>query len=182
MITAKHKKGFGLIEVLLASVITAMMLGALISVGRVALASNQNALERTQAAYLAQQGIEVVRQIRDTNWIDGGTTSWDSLTGNTKLHTVDVANYKLRWDSGRYLLEPDLTSAGEIIDIGGNSFRREIQVQNESQMGTLVPTDGSLTHYARGDSVLRVVVVVKFRDGTKEVSVSEILTNWRPNY
>lgn len=182
MINKKYSKGFGLIEVLLSSVIIAMMLGALITVGRTAIASNENALERVQATYLAQQGIEAVRQIRDTNWIDGDATAWDSLTGSDRLRDTGVANYSLKWDSGRYLLEADPASAGETVSINGNIFKREIQIQNQSQIGTLVPAQGSLTADAISESVLRVIVVVKFRGGTKEVSVSEILTNWRPNF
>jgi len=72
------KKGFGLLEVLLAGVIIITVLGALVLLGRNTINNSTYNQQRTEALFLAQQGIEMVRQIRDSNYIDGNSdTNWN---------------------------------------------------------------------------------------------------------
>jgi len=75
-----HRKGFTLIEVILAiSVLTIAVGGsfALIQQTLISAVLNQSELV---ASYLTQEGIEIVRNIRDNNWLEQRTvpgTSWD---------------------------------------------------------------------------------------------------------
>lgn len=73
-------KSFTLIEVLIAIfLITAGMTGAFNLIQRTAVFSSISS-SRLEAAYLAQEGIELVRNIRDSNWLAG--SPWDQgLTG-----------------------------------------------------------------------------------------------------
>lgn len=48
------------------------------------------------AAYLAQEGIEIVRNIRDTNWVQGNT--WDVLN-NVLTTGSDIYNFDYRSQS-----------------------------------------------------------------------------------
>ena len=72
----KKDSGFTLIESMIAvGLIVTGVVGVLTLVSR-SIGFNGLAFNRLTAANLAQEGIEVVRNIRDTNWING--LSWDN--------------------------------------------------------------------------------------------------------
>lgn len=67
---SRPQRGFGLIEVLLSTAIFIVVVGSLVALSRMAIRNAILATHRTQAFNLAQDGIETVRQMRDTNWLD----------------------------------------------------------------------------------------------------------------
>lgn len=70
------KKGFTLMEVIVAiSILVIGLLGVFFVVQNITFSSQINSSKLT-AAYLAQEGIEMVRNKRDSNWLAG--VSWDS--------------------------------------------------------------------------------------------------------
>ena len=74
------KRGFTIIELMAAIVvITVGILGTYTIVQQIFLATS-NASQRLSAGYLAQEGVENVRNIRDTNWIEG--EAWNNGIGN----------------------------------------------------------------------------------------------------
>ena len=69
------KKGFTMLEVIFAIfVILVGVLGSYTVIQKTISYTYQSSLRLT-AAYLAQEGIEVVRNIRDANWVQG--EAWD---------------------------------------------------------------------------------------------------------
>ncbi|MBU3942409.1 prepilin-type N-terminal cleavage/methylation domain-containing protein [Patescibacteria group bacterium] len=67
----KMKRGFTIIELMAAIIVmTIGILGAYSVVQRVFVITN-SASHRLTAAYLAQEGVENVRNLRDNNWIQG---------------------------------------------------------------------------------------------------------------
>lgn len=157
------------------------MLGALISVGNISLASSENLLARSQAAYLAQEGIEIVRQTRDTNWIDkDNSTQWDSLfwqSNNLVTQPVtdcaapyfpDYNKTKDRWG---------LASGLEKVTINGINFYRSVNLCRDS--GSLLPAK-----VVPADNALVVKVTIQWSDDgiSRTETSSELLTNWRPNF
>ena len=80
MMIKNTKKAFSLIEVLLAATIIVILLYALVAAGRSALRNSSSIHEKAQAILLAQQGLEIVRQIRDTNWIDANQQKWSDFS------------------------------------------------------------------------------------------------------
>jgi Tfp pilus assembly protein PilV len=75
MTTNKYKmkkinfnKGSGLVEILVAVFIITIILGSLVAVASMYLSNAKESLKSTQAAYLASEGIEAVKTIRDTSW------------------------------------------------------------------------------------------------------------------
>ncbi|MFA7253415.1 MAG: hypothetical protein WC107_02585 [Patescibacteria group bacterium] len=85
------KNGFGIIEVLVAATIIIVILAALTSVGKAALTNNSSLQERSNAIYLAQEGLEIVRQIRDSNWIDdqgNNAVGIDGQSRNSEWHDL----------------------------------------------------------------------------------------------
>lgn len=73
---SQFHKGFTLIETLFAILIFSSALIALMTIAGRGIAATANAEQTTTASYLAQEGIEVVRNMRDSNY--NNTASWDS--------------------------------------------------------------------------------------------------------
>ncbi|MEK9156012.1 MAG: hypothetical protein AAB360_01760 [Patescibacteria group bacterium] len=176
----KTKSGFGLLEVLISAVIIMTLLGALVTVGRAAMDTSDHLTERAQAAYLAGEGIEIVRQIRDTNWIDGdNATGWDSLTPDkasalSRITTDgDIAGY-LRLSGDRYYLIADGSANQDATTVDGLEFIRSVRISRPA--GDLLAR--GITN--RDSNALRVDIEVRWRSDSYRLS--EILTNWRPNY
>ncbi len=75
-----RSKGIMMLEVIGAIFILAIGVTAAFALISRSVSSISSARERLIASYLAQEGIELVRNIRDTNWISGD--KWDKgLTG-----------------------------------------------------------------------------------------------------
>lgn len=90
-------KGFTIIEVLFTMLI--ITIGGLATYSMVQqIVSNTFASNyRIAAAYLAKEGIEIVRNTRDTNWLQGAPNWYNGLTGDSGLQEVSgFPNYKRR--------------------------------------------------------------------------------------
>lgn len=68
-ITAPIKKGFSLIEILISFTILSISLIAVTTLISNTIQANQLNTSRLQAYFLAEQGIESIRHVRDTNWL-----------------------------------------------------------------------------------------------------------------
>ena len=64
-----NKKGFTLLEVITAIFILTVGVGGALSLMNQTLSTASIIEQRLIASYLAQEGIEIVRNIRDTNWL-----------------------------------------------------------------------------------------------------------------
>lgn len=185
------KKGFGILEVLVSAVIIIIVLSALVFIGNAALSNSVYTQQRAQAIYLAQEGIEQVRQMRDTNWIDGNnSTQWNALlwnSGKTALtditpalgNTLDVQKGSAPMANRYGLVQTTLPE----ISINGTDYTRSVNV---ASVGSLLPTDisGGANDVNKSITALKITVSVSWvsKMGSKAVSSSEIITNWRPNY
>lgn len=81
-----EKKGFTVIEVLAAMFFIVVGAGAAIALITQTTSVSRIAVSRLTASYLAQEGIEVVRNMRDTNFIGihkGRGGNWKSGRGNS---------------------------------------------------------------------------------------------------
>lgn len=77
----KNRKGFSLPEVMVS---IALLAGVVISSTNLLVSStrsNNSNAERITAFYLAQEGVELVRNIRDSNWLHGLSWQGDSAQG-----------------------------------------------------------------------------------------------------
>ncbi len=79
-----YKKGFGIIEVLIAASIIVAVLSALIAVNNIFISSSSSNIDKLQATFLAEEGIEAVKSIRDYGW----ATKIATLTNNTTYYLV----------------------------------------------------------------------------------------------
>lgn len=108
----KNIKGFSFIEVMLAVFIVTA--GLIVSIQLVTQSLSQTIDSRNQiiASELAQEGVELVRNVRDTNWMTSGSTSFNYFPpGNSSNCRIDYSgsssfvcsqSYQLFLNSGYY--------------------------------------------------------------------------------
>lgn len=180
-------KGFTLIETLVAITILTFSIVATFTASQSGLSSSIESKNQVIGYYLAQEGVEYIRNMRDTNalagnnWLFGIAMSGDpcDLTGTGKSCELDIVTNKI--DScptgpGSCInLVQDQTTGSPTYGMYGTKFRhssgwaatnfkREIQVQN-------VATDEIL-----------VTVTVTWSKGSQPVQkfeVRESLFNWQ---
>lgn len=88
---SKRQSGFFLIEVVIASALIGGVLILLLSLIQDTVEVSQRSLERTQAAYLLEEGVEGVKTIRDHSTTD--TDKWPSIGG-----LINDTTYYLVWN------------------------------------------------------------------------------------
>lgn len=159
----KHfiNSGFTLLETVIAiAILTSSILMVYTAIVRVISYSydNQNQLI---ASYLAQEGIEVVRNIRDTNWVEGAASWKDGLGAGT---------YRVQYDSLSLLSNQDIPlniDASGFYSYGAgdsSSFTRTIVISKPD------PVD---------EDLLRIVSEVSWpKDDGYPVSAEEFFYNW----
>lgn len=89
---AKNKKGFTLLETLVAIFILTLALTGPIYIASLAIRSSVETRDNISAYYLAEEAVEAIRNMRDTNSFKGISYGWlgDSLTSplSTKCRTA----------------------------------------------------------------------------------------------
>lgn len=135
-----HHVGFTLIETLFAILIFSAALISLLAISGRGISATNEVKNETTAYYLAQEGLEVVRNIRDNNFLliqGGGTGQWtDGFLSNpdcstTPCHIVynSGAAPTLAQNSGQ-LSNEIYFSAGQYANTGDDTgFSRDIKVQ-----------------------------------------------------
>ena len=176
-------KGFTLMEAMVAIFVIITGIVGVMTLITHTITSAQISKDRLTAAYLAQEGIEIVRNIRDTNWLEQYTEStnpWnEGLTGCSGdceadyfCSTVEdpdptnpASHYCLAsYDSGHFLKinTNDLYNYATGID---TKFKRKITI-----------SDGPISNNSLN---VEVEVFWEERGRTHQVTVKEILYNWR---
>ncbi|MEK7081391.1 MAG: hypothetical protein AAB888_00310 [Patescibacteria group bacterium] len=151
----KNKKGIGAVEIIIGAAIISLVL---LSVG----VAFQNSLKasraigkRVQASFLAEEGIEALRMLRDNNWQDISDLS-------------DGGNYYLVWSAGAWAT----STQNSFID---ETFERKFTVLNTYRDGNDdIAQSGSLDSNTK-----KVTASVSWREGfsTTTESISAYLTN-----
>jgi len=191
-----NKKGFGIVEVLLAGVIIITMLVALVYVARGAINGAIYSKQRVQAVFLAQEGIETIRQIRDSNYVDGKpSTKWNTLTGETSIKEVETISSNGRTLNDPYCIRKNINNstlryhmvdcADDKVDpersgnfeIDGVDYTRYIHFY---PTGTKLLTDPSGIKLPQKNSY-RVVIFVRWNHlgDEKEIRLDEVIANSR---
>lgn len=153
-------KGFTLVEALVALVVLTIALGpALIltsNVSSTAAAVKNNLI----AANLAQEGVEVIRGIRDTNW----------FLGNAFDNGLSAGTYRVEWNSS------------SVIGLGSNPFIKENNGLYNYSSGTDTIFKRTITISKINNSELRImseVTWVERGQRAKNVKVESHLFNWK---
>jgi hypothetical protein len=168
----KFKNGFTILEVITAIFILNIGLGGAFNLISQTLFVSSIVKSQLIGAYLAQEGVEIVRNIRDANWLER-TVLWDyglnncqpCCEGDYKTGTspfspfsslgdcdYDDLNYLNIDDDGFYSYSPGSPT----------KFKRKISIQETSTTTLEVLVD----------------VIWKERGRIHNIEVSEVLTNW----
>lgn len=92
----KNNKGFTIIELIIAIFILSFSIFGVYSAFSVVIVLTHGASDRFTAAYLAQEGLEIIRNVRDTNWIDGAVDWTHGIQG---FHNGCEADYTTGTDA-----------------------------------------------------------------------------------
>lgn len=136
------EKGFSILEVVIAMFIITMGLIGIISLLEQNIQAKYLNKNNLIASMLAQEGIELVRNRRDTNWILGQAYS-QGVTGDGTYaidlkNTVDVdggienSAARLKYNTGGYYCAGDWTSPNLACNQGNTPFYRLITVTNNT--------------------------------------------------
>ncbi|MDO8513162.1 MAG: hypothetical protein Q7S37_01560 [bacterium] len=173
MLIAKHKignhrKGFGILEVMIASMILVTVVGAVVAMGSASVRGGLTASDKTTAYNLAQECLEKARSVRDGNWVDQNiptATEW-----NTNLTTANLS----------MLSECKTTSVGT----PQVEYTRGVVVTNVPWFD---PTSGDPPQYGvplqdiPEDMVQQITVTVSWlgENSNQSLTGSTYLTDWK---
>lgn len=148
------KKGFGLVEVIVAIFIFTLILGLLITASNMYISGAGDNLKSAKAAYLAEEGIEAVKIIRDTGWnnisafsdntnyylyFDMSSSTNNIWKATTTASSVDSIYIRIFKTSPVYR-----DSNGRIVTTGGildtNSKQISVSISWPSKIGTTTKT------------------------------------------
>ncbi|MBD3361050.1 prepilin-type N-terminal cleavage/methylation domain-containing protein [Candidatus Peregrinibacteria bacterium] len=183
----KCEKGFTLTEVMIGMMILTIAIVTATNLVVGLIRSNQNNVKTLQAYYFAVEGIEAVRNIRDTNWIhnkywlgDESGNPWGSnfeVDGQYSIDFVNVSSIPAEKEIGNFS-ELNAYAPWEVSADGDevNFVERDASGFNR----TISFYEYECDERDCGDYV-RVQSKVTWKDGARdrEVVVEEIFTNWK---
>lgn len=121
-----NRQGFGLLEILIASAILSASLITLSATNQVTFRLMKESVERTQANFLAEEAIEVVRILRDTSWSShiapriSGEVAYLNFNAGANSWTIQTATVPLIYNTfTRTIIFHSVyrrNSDGEIVD------------------------------------------------------------------
>ncbi len=178
----------GLIEVMVASAMIMMVLIALTMATKSSLRGNQDIHLRASALFLAQEGLETGRGIRDNNWSSNSGAGWKALkwSGNA-LTDVDLTTatcYKIEYKEA--VKGMGLTAITCPTNVADKSAQESIQIEQDNAdtfyRYMKIESVGDLgAPIASNTNALKLTAYVTFGDN-KQVVVSEVLTDWLQKY
>lgn len=173
MLKENNKKGFSLIETMIAVAIIGIAIGGPYLVINSALSNFLDAENRFKAVFLAQEGMELVRNVRDNNFINivvGGADvdTWDDGLIPSNCYEIDYNDTSLTSCSVGSLRNLKINSDGFYnYDSGKDTiFKRYITISN---CGT--------------DCLeIRSIVKWKFKGEERQYELVGKLYNWIQHY
>jgi len=164
------REGFTLMEAIVAIFVVTVGIVGVLSLVTQTISSATISKDKLIAAYLAQEGIEIVRNIRDTNWV-GGAASWDTGISYT-------SDYRLDYQSSGF---PDTNcnlSVNNYLKYDGNYYN--CSTGNETKFKRKIIISQPATPDCPAGDCLNVSILVQWEEkGTiHSVAAQENLYNW----
>ena len=150
------KRGFGLVEIVIAVAVATIALFGMSETARVATGYVNDATKKLQASYLLEEGVEAVKIMRDNGW--------NTHIGNLGTSTVYYMNYvSSMWQS---------TNTNTFVD---KTYERKFQLDPVYRNANDdIAASGTLDSDTKK---LTVTVSWKGRTGTTSQSISTYITN-----
>ena len=152
---------------------------ALTAIAGKGIAATQDVSAETTAHYLAQEGLEVVRNIRDTNFIAGANVPWDSGFGSGSIVCLKTSPCQVDYGTGGSaptLITPCLVTGcpveedatDDTFKNGGtpSGFSREVYVSQA-------------TPYQPYEYLVTSVVTWNQKTVPRSVTLQTVLTEWQ---
>jgi len=163
-------RGFTIVEIAISILILSLAITAIFNAFSVVSLIASDATDRTVAIYLAQEGMELVRNMRDQNWLEMDACDNDPSCSSS-------------WDYG---LEPCINNDGCIIDyrIGGASrynvnYPEHLKMDNDSGFyGYFTAGSYSETKFVRRIRVERLPDVGQEEDEGDHILKVEAEVSW----
>ena len=152
------KKGLSLVEVLVASTLIIVFFMALVGIYNTYLKISKTNIYSIKAGYLAEEGIESIKSLRDISW----NNNIAPLSTNSNLY--------LTFSGGRWVS----TSTNTFID---GMFERKInitEVNRDPSNGDIVTSGGSLDS---GTRLVTVTVSWPYKNATSTRVMATYITN-----
>lgn len=152
-------RGFTIIETLVALIILTIALGPALFLTISALNTSNAIKNNLIAANLAQEGVEVVRSIRDTNWFLG--RSFDT--------NLSAGTYRIQWDSDT----PLSLSSNPVLKLNDGIYNYS------SGENTIFKRTITITKPAQTNIKIKSEVTWNERGRDKSAQVESYLYNWK---
>lgn len=176
--------GFTLLEVIVAIFILTVGIGGSFSLIQQTISTASMIQSRLIAAYLGQEGIEIVRNIRDNNWLEQRESlqspplpAWnDGMSGCQGPTNCCEGDYKTN-------MPPSKTSLTSVVGCDFDNLR----YLNIDSDGFYSHLSGTQTKFKRKilidqieDNKMKVAVIIQWKEKNKihEVEIVEHITNW----
>lgn len=182
MNTMPRKKGFTLVETMVAVAILAIALVGPYTAVQNALSASYIARDELVASSLAQEGMEYIRSIRDNNYLNGRTTWLDELSSYscygatpTQYCTVDPSQGDIHTDtSDRAMTSYSSLAVVPVLYLSSNN------IYNQQLSGTATRFKRSVQITTISPTEVRVVVVVSWTTVRQSysVTVTDNLQDW----
>jgi len=161
-LSALRNSGFGILEALIASAIIVVFAAGVVVLGKISLRNVVINKHKLQAAYLAQEAVEALRNIRDTNWVDNDpNTNWDNglPTGEKQGIFLKTTGSVKKWE---------VKSNVDQFNLNNTVFTREIRIRRYPAINSL------------DQKTIGVQVIVSWNDYGKErnVTINSYITDW----
>ena len=164
MMNLMQSRGFTLVETLVAiTIIVTAIVGPMYAVQQ-AMGASMNARDQLIASFLAQEGIEFVRSVRDNNYLytlkTGNARSWFyglDATGGTNCITADCVVDPTQGTASRTIAPLSLSTSGLYNQSGSGSqsiFTRRVRLSSVSATEMLVTVTVSWTWKGQTRSVV----------------------------
>jgi len=192
----KSEKGFTLTEVMIGMMILTIAIVAASNLLVSLVRTNRINTETLQAYYLSQEGIEAVRNIRDTNWMHNFHIGQVGIYPEFEKGKIYYLNDTVVWlgdsqmDAGmNYLIAnspwrlnvknaPWDNEVFKILDFVNDKFYRQIEILEKPECEEAI---GDEYEDLNCSSFFKIRSIVSWRDGSKkrEVILETVLSDWK---
>lgn len=192
------RNGFTIIEIIIAIFVSGIALAGIFGAFSVATILASDSVNRITATYLAQEGMEIVRNIRDTNWLRmdalGCENSADCEGQATWLDYIDPAICSSGCKADFSSTELFAHSPGEYLYIDANGFygyyqsnASKTEFQRRIKINRVLDTDGKDDHiinvtveisWDQKATLLNPFITADICSDYNCIKTEEILYNW----
>lgn len=179
---AEYSQGFTIMEIIVVIFIIALSLSGIMSLVVQNMQVEYINKNMLMASQLAQEGLELVRNVRDANWLSG--TNW--RTGDSPGTDVDITqdnHYSISWDYSGGAIK--IYDADEINDsltrlyMDNSGFYRHYSTPPANATSTAFSRLITVDSVTNSSTTISCIVQWRIRNNTHRYSAQTVLYDWR---